>query len=90
MKTLHTPKMKMPGGKARLTGSRPHMRRQKMSVEGHTAFAPPKNMAFPSTPGGGMAFPEAPPMGGCAPDAGAAAPDDAGPAPPMPPAGPTG
>ena len=55
MKTLHTPKMKMPGGKARLTGSRPHMRRQKMSVEGHTAFAPPKNMAFPSTPGGGMA-----------------------------------
>ena len=88
-KTLHTPTMKMPGGKARLTGSRPHMRRQKMSVEGHTAFGSPKGMAFPSTPGGGMAFPEAPGMV-VSSDAGAAAPDDAGPAPAMPPAGPTG
>lgn len=83
-------KMGMP--RARLTGSRPHMRRQKMSVEGHTAFSPPKNMAFPSTPGGGAAFPQAPAMGAPSPDAGMGPAADAGPAPPMPAAapGPTG
>jgi hypothetical protein len=78
--------------RAGLSGSRPHFRRQKMSVEGKSAYASPGDMAFPGSPtGGGPAFPSSPMMGG-APTAPAAPMGpmpgpDAGTAPPATPPG---
>lgn len=90
MKTMKMPGMKMPKVAtpkmphgAKLASSRPRMRRQKMSVEGKSAFPPASAMAFPGAGGtaGGAAF--GPPPGG---EAGQPMqPPDMGAGPPSPP-----